>query len=290
MLSFVPGFHDRVGHVALVVGGVAVLAVPATGRLETDVELHVGTARAGGGEVDVEEAVPALPALDEAFVGAELLGALHQGVTDDVPQPPGERPHAGVVGDARLVVDDLRAHGEDLLVPVVQRGHPVGGGVGRCVAGGVAAVEARRGAAGVRRDVAHEGVVVGPAGLSRVDDRVVRRSVGDGAVGLELLVVARRRGRGGRGHAGDLGHGRYVTVAVGVVGGRPGRHCRRVPAVPAVPAVPGGRGGRDRGGTGRRGDGADAEDACEQCGAEQQCGEFRAWSHRASLPAEVPVW
>ncbi|MFK4599896.1 hypothetical protein RKD30_006563 [Streptomyces pristinaespiralis] len=208
------GLDHRIRHVALVVGGVEMQAGPATGCLHADVELRTGGAVLR--EVDVAETVTALPALDPAGMGTELLTGLRR-VADHVPQALGEGPDAGVVGDAGLVVDDLVTDRQDLSVTVEERRHPVRGRVAGHLARRGSAGQGRRGARRVRGAVSHEGVVVRPARLPRVDDRVDRRGMGHRAVGLELVEVARRRGPVRRGHARHRRIRRDVAVAVGVV-------------------------------------------------------------------------
>jgi hypothetical protein len=111
---------DGVGHVALVIGAVEVDAVPATRGLVADVELASGGA--GGREVPVVEALPALPAFDRARGALEVrLG--RDGTADHEPEALGERAHGGVVEHAGLVVEHLRADRHDELVTLVDRGN-----------------------------------------------------------------------------------------------------------------------------------------------------------------------
>ena len=92
-------------------------------------------------EVPVERAVAALPALDRAGGVAELV---LRGVraADQVPQARRGRPHAAVVDDAGLVVDDLPAHRLHRGVAVEQGRHPVAGLVARRDAGRAAGLQA----------------------------------------------------------------------------------------------------------------------------------------------------
>ncbi len=192
---------DRVRHVTLVVGRVQVEPVPAARSLVADVDL--AAARAVHRQVDVVEAVPALPPGDEAGVGGELGGGRRRAADDEL-QTRRERPHAGVVVHRALVVDGLQADGVHRGGAVVHGRHPVAGLVTGREAGGAARLERGQRGGGVGDRAAHEGVHVRGAGLAGVDDRVVRQVVGRRAVRLELVEVRVRRVGRGRRHAGDL--------------------------------------------------------------------------------------